>query len=77
VAWRPALPTSSSSQAYFFRVAKARPLAIKVDDIVRRGIAAAFALLLLELLPKGKAIFLFLEFFMIVQQWLNVKALLS
>jgi hypothetical protein len=54
VAWRPAL-LASSCQALAFRVAKARPLAMKVDYIAHRGIVIAFALLLLlELLQRAK-----------------------
>jgi hypothetical protein len=75
VAWRPAL-LGTSSQDRAFRVANARPLGINVDDITRRGISIGSALLVLELLPKGKALFSFLESLRTDQQWIKVKALL-
>jgi hypothetical protein len=58
VAWRPALP-GTTCQTCTFRVANARPLGINIDDIACQGIVVASALLVLELLPKGKAIFPF------------------
>jgi hypothetical protein len=51
--WRPTLPDTT------WQARAVGPLGINVDDITCQGIVVASALLVVELLPKGKAIFLF------------------
>jgi hypothetical protein len=48
MAQRPALPDTT------WQARAVKPLGINVDDIARRGIAVASALLVVDLLPKGK-----------------------